>query len=153
MRYGRSESEAEDILQESFIKVFKNLESYTDSGPLGGWIRVITVHTAIEFYRRQKTLERHYNEFELITKDDNFNEILESIDLEYLMGKIQKLSDGYRVVFNLYAIEGYNHREISEKLGISVGTSKSQYARGKKLLRDMLEKDLELEQKRIKNAR
>ena len=153
LRYARSESEAEDILQESFIKVFRNLKKYTDTGSLGGWIRVITVNTAIEYYRRQKTQERHYTEFEILSKDESTNEILASIDLDYLMQKVQQLSVGYRMVFNLYAIEGFNHREISEKLSISEGTSKSQYARAKKLLRDMLEADNKLEQKQLKNAR
>jgi len=153
LRYAHSEEEAEDLLQEGFIRVFKHLDNYTDTGSLGGWIRTIMVNTAIENYRKQKTKEKHYAAFELLNKDESTNEILASIDLDYLMEKVQQLSSGYRMVFNLYAIEGFNHREIAEQLSISVGTSKSQYARAKKMLREMIEKDNQLEQKMMKNAR
>ena len=152
LRYTKSEDDAEDLLQESFIKVFKNLDSYNDQGTLGGWIRVITVNTAIEHYRKQKSIEKHHGEFKLINQDESFDEILETIDLNYLMGKIQLLSEGYRIVFNLYAIEGFNHREIAEKLSISEGTSKSQFARAKKHLQDMLKEDGELILKQFKDA-
>ena len=134
MRYASSEIEADDILQDSFIKVFKNLKSYKDNGKLGAWVRRITVNTAIEFYRKRSTQMQHLNDLALEAETRGSNELFATIDLEILQQEIQKLPDGFRVVFNLYAIEGYTHREIGEQLGISTGTSKSQFSRAKKLL-------------------
>ncbi len=153
MRYAPSEQEAEDILQESFIKVFRALDRYKDTGPLGGWIRVITVNTAIEYYRRQKTMDRHYDAYELTIPSEHDNDIIASINRDYLLEKIRELSDRYRLVFNLYAIEGFNHREIAEKLNLPEGTIKSQFARAKDQLRKMIEADNLIEQKRMNHAR
>lgn len=153
LRYAPSEDEAEDILQESFIKVFRALERYSDTGPLGGWIRVITVNTAIEYYRKQQTRDRHYEAFEVFMGEDTDNEILATINLDYLLSKMRELPDGYRMVFNLYAVEGFNHREIGELLNISEGTSKSQFSRARRQIREMIETDVEFEQKRMNHAR
>lgn len=153
LRYAQSEEEAEDMLQESFIKIFKALDRYKDTGPLGGWIRVITVNTAIEFCRRKQTRDRHYAALEITQSEEEDNDIIASIQLEYLLEKIRLLPEGYRLVFNLYAIEGFNHREIGEKLGISEGTSKSQFARARRSIREMIEADELLENKRISHAR
>lgn len=153
LRYAPSAEEAEDILQESFIKIFRALERYHDSGPFGGWIRVITVNTAIEYYRKDQRRDRHYATYELQLGDEQDNDILATINLDYLLSKIQELSDGYRMVFNLYAIEGYNHREIGEMLDISEGTSKSQFSRARRLLKEMIEKDAIDEQIRMQHAR
>lgn len=153
LRYAHSAEEAEDILQESFIKIFRALERYQDSGPLGGWIRVITVNTAIEYYRKNQRRDNHYATYELQLGDEHDNDILATINLDYLLSKIQELSDGYRMVFNLYAIEGYNHREIGEMLDISEGTSKSQFSRARRLLKEMIEADAVTEHKRMQHAR
>lgn len=153
MRYASSEQEAEDILQESFIRAFKNLKNYKEKGSLGGWIRVITVNTALEIYRKEKNREEHHNKLKLEVSTSVSEEALKSIALEELLKKIQSLPTGYRVVFNLYAIEGFNHREIAEKLSISEGTSKSQYARAKKILQDLILNEEDLEQKIINDAR
>ncbi len=153
MRYAPSVDEAEDILQESFIKIFRALERYQDSGPLGGWIRVITVNTAIEYYRKDRRRDAHYSSYELQLGEEHDNDILTTINLDYLLSKIQELSDGYRMVFNLYAIEGYNHREIGEMLDISEGTSKSQFSRARRILQEMIEADAIIEQKRMQHAR
>lgn len=134
IRYASSELEADDILQESFIKVFKHLENYTDEGKLGAWVKRITVNTAIEFYRKRAVYEKHMNDLALEAEAGHVSELFQTVDLDLLREQIQQLPDGFRVVFNLYAIEGYTHKEISEQLSISIGTSKSQFARAKKLL-------------------
>lgn len=134
IRYASSELEADDILQESFIKVFKHLENYTDEGKLGAWVKRITVNTAIEFYRKRAVYEKHMNDLALEAEAGHVSELFQTVDLDLLRKQIQQLPDGFRVVFNLYAIEGYTHKEISEQLSISIGTSKSQFARAKKLL-------------------
>lgn len=134
IRYASSELEADDILQESFIKVFKHLENYTDEGKLGAWVKRITVNTAIEFYRKRAVYEKHMNDLALESEAGHVSELFQTVDLDLLREQIQQLPDGFRVVFNLYAIEGYTHKEISEQLSISIGTSKSQFARAKKLL-------------------
>lgn len=153
MRYASSEHSAEDILQESFVRVFNNLKSYKDKGSLGGWIRVITINTALELYREEKTREKHYGKLQLEMASSVSEEALRSIAMEELLKKIQSLPTGYRLVFNLYAIEGFNHREIATKLGVSEGTSKSQYARAKMKLQELILKDEDFEQKIIKDAR
>ena len=134
MRYASSEMEADDILQESFIKLFKNLANYSDDGKLGAWIRTITVNTAIEFYRKRNIRIQHLNDLALEADLHGSIEPFETIDLETLRQEIQKLPDGFRVIFNLYAVEGFTHKEIGQKLGISTGTSKSQFSRARKLL-------------------
>lgn len=134
IRYASSEIEADDILQESFIKVFKHLENYTDEGKLGAWVKRITVNTAIEFYRKRAVYEKHMNDLALEAESGHASELFQTVDLDLLRKQIQQLPDGFRVVFNLYAIEGFTHKEISEQLSISIGTSKSQFARAKKLL-------------------
>jgi len=134
MRYANSEIEADDILQDSFIKIFKHLKNYSDEGKLGAWMRIITVNTAIEHYRKRSIRTQHINDLAHESDVQGSNELFETIDLQILQDEIQKLPDGFRVVFNLYAIEGYTHKEIAEQLGISDGTSKSQFSRAKKLL-------------------
>lgn len=138
MRYANSEIEADDILQESFIKVFRNLNSYKDQGSLGGWIRTITVNTAIQFYRKRMVLTQHMNDLALEADVQGSIEPFDTIDLDILQQKIQELPDGYRIVFNLYAVEGFTHKEIGELLEISEGTSKSQFSRAKKILQKMV---------------
>ncbi len=140
MRYASSEIEADDILQESFIKIFKNLKNYTDNGKLGAWIRTITVNTAVEFYRKRSLQTKHLNDLALEAETHGSIEIFETIDLKILQQEIQKLPDGFRIVFNLYAIEGFTHKEISQELGISIGTSKSQFSRAKKILQKKVNK-------------
>lgn len=152
-RYANSVADSEDILQESFIKVFRNMKQYKDSGQLGGWIHRITVNTAIEYYRKQKSIAKQINDLKLDTDTEVSSELFQTIDLESLLDKIQNLPNGYRVVFNLYAIEGYNHREIAERLGISEGTSKSQFARAKKILQQQLHAEMEYEQNSAKHVK
>jgi len=135
LRYCKNEATAEDLVQEAFITVFRKLDQFKGDGALGGWIRRIAVNTAIENWRKEQR-EKKYIETQNIDYIDEVgpSTIEDHLELEDLLKKIQALPPGYRTVFNLYAIEGYKHHEIAEKLGISVGTSKSQYNRARVML-------------------
>ncbi len=138
LRYCNKPEDAQDILQDGFVKVFKNLDRYRGDGSFEGWVRRIFVNTAIEHYRRQIHLypvtEGQENVLE--TKERS---VLDSLNMKDLMNIIQQLSPGYRTVFNLYAVEGYSHKEIADMLGISEGTSKSQLARARGVLQQLVE--------------
>ncbi|GJM29755.1 MAG: DNA-directed RNA polymerase sigma-70 factor [Cyclobacteriaceae bacterium] len=139
MRYCKSRSDAEDILQDAFIKVFKNIKNFKKQSTLGYWIKKIVVNTALNFQRGKLYL------FPMLELDDATNttladQAISNCSLEELLGMIQTLPVGCQVIFNLYAIEGYNHREIAEMLEISDGTSKSQYARARTILRQLVSK-------------
>ncbi len=139
MRYSSSEADAEDILQDTFITVFRKLDTFKGEGALGGWIRRIAINTALMHYRKNKK-NKLYAEIEDAGIDLASNDnVFDAISAKHLMGLIQSLPSGYRMVFNLYGIEGYKHHEIAEKLGISEGTSKSQYSRARKMLIEKLE--------------
>lgn len=137
LRYAGKAEDAQDILQDGFVKIFKNLHMYRGDGSFEGWIRRIFVNTAIEHYRRQVNLypvtENHENLLE--TKEIS---AFDSLSVKDLMKIIQQLSPGYRTVFNLYVVEGYSHKEIAEMIGISEGTSKSQLARAKGVLQNII---------------
>lgn len=150
LRYAVNEVEAEDILQDSFIKAFGSLKSYNAQGALGGWLRRITVNTALMQYRKNKALKslktvNDYAEVQSTVEDG----AIEQLELESLLEKIQQLPTGFRTVFNLYAVEGFTHKEIGEMLDVSEGTSKSQYSRARVFLRKMIE----AEQKKLKYAK
>lgn len=149
LRYAPNETEAEDILQESFIRVFKNLDHYSEKGPFGAWIRKITVNTALENYRKNKSIKQQLSNVLELTDLNPIapDNAIEQLNLEELLRKIQQLPTGFRTVFNLYAVEGYNHQEVGELLGISEGTSKSQYSRARLLLRKMIEEEVIQDQK------
>lgn len=134
LRYASCESAADDILQEAFIKVFDKLKNYEDKGNIGGWMYRITVNTALQAFRSQKRRNTHEDSFSKNNEHSVSNRSLENLKMEALLKLIQELPEGYRIIFNLRAIEGYTHREIAEMLEISEGTSKSQYARAKKHL-------------------
>jgi len=134
-RYARNPEEAEDMLQDGFLKVFINLPRYQEQGNLGAWIRRIVVNTCIDHIRREKH-HRHQIEIPESVPAPADNDVLAQIETEYLLKLIQQLPDGYRMVFNLYAIEGYSHAEIGERLSISESTSRSQYYRARGLLQE-----------------
>ncbi len=140
LRYMKSSEEAEDMLQDSMIKVFNYLDRYKNEGSLEGWIRRIVVNTCLDQIRRNSKLLGNQStddiEYKLVTNDLTI-EHMAAADLLML---IQKMPDGYRVVFNMFAIEGYSHQEIAEHLNITESTSKSQYLRARAYLRDRLEK-------------
>jgi RNA polymerase sigma factor (sigma-70 family) len=146
MRYAKDRDEAKDLLQEGFIKVFSNLENYGNNGSFEGWIRRIMVNTAIDSYRKEKRslldvnsemVDRFGNEDESYDEDDNNDDYL-SISPEMVMQEVQNLSPAYKAVFNLYVIEGFPHKEIAEKLGISEGSSKSNLSKAKRNLKKAL---------------
>jgi len=138
MRYSQSTEEAEDVLQNGFISIFLNIESFKGSGSLEGWIRRIIVNTALTNIRKNKKLQQNIElehvEFMLPSSD----QVSEASGAKDLLKLIQSLPTGFRTVFNLYAIEGYSHKEIGDLLGISEGTSKSQYSRAKTHLQKMI---------------
>ena len=137
LRYANEYNAAQDLLQEGFVKIFRNIEKFRGEGSFEGWARRIFVNTAIEHYRKQVNLyalhDTDKRSFEYY--DDN---ALETLKHEDILKMIQQLSDGYRTVFNLYVIEGYSHKEIGELMQISEGTSKSQLSRARYLLQKMI---------------
>ncbi len=140
LRYAKNQMDAEDILQDGFVKLFNNLHKFRGEGSFEGWVRRIFVNTAIEHLRRKKMNVADVEGLENSVVSPNGN-ALDNIYEKDLMSITRTLSDGYRTVFHLYAVEGYSHKEIADKLGITESTSKSQYSRAKAILRDMLQYD------------
>lgn len=141
LRYCGSADDAQDLLQDGFIKVFQNLEKYRGDGSFEGWIRSIFVNTSIEHFRRKIKFTSVSETQEDTIEDKEWN-ALETFAEKDIVKIIQQLSPGYRQVFNMYVIEGYSHKEISEIMGISEGTSKSQLARAKAILKNIIETNL-----------
>jgi RNA polymerase sigma factor (sigma-70 family) len=137
LRYAGNVEEAEDILQEGFIKIFNKIGSYRGEGSFEGWIRRIFVNTAIEHFRK-KTYLQPITEMEESTVEGKYLSVLDTLAEKDIIQLVQQLSPGYRTVFNMYVVEGYTHRQISEILGISEGTSKSQLSRAKLILQDLV---------------
>jgi RNA polymerase sigma-70 factor (ECF subfamily) len=142
LRYASGADEAEDILQEGFIKVYKKIGSYRAEGSFEGWVRRIFVNTAIEHFRK-KTYLQPITEQEESTIEGKYLSVLDDLAEKDIVQLVQQLSPGYRAVFNLYVIEGYTHKQIAELLGISEGTSKSQLSRAKLILQDLVRKHIE----------
>ncbi|RIJ36721.1 RNA polymerase sigma factor [Pontibacter oryzae] len=137
LRYAPTTFEAEDIMQDAFVKVFNNLHAFKRDCPVEFWIRRIVVNTALK-HLRSKQLLTVSHEAEEVANLSSGEVNLSGYTMDELMAMIQSLAPRYRMVFNLYAIEGYNHKEIGEMLGISEGTSKSQYSRARAILQSML---------------
>jgi RNA polymerase sigma factor (sigma-70 family) len=143
LRYAGSYEEAQDILQEGFIKVFQHLQTFKGNGSLEGWIRKIIINTAIEKYRERiyhLPLDELYDH-EATQQNNPAQDILHLKDLLLF---VQKLPSQYRLVFNLYALEGYSHKEIGRMLQISESTSRSNLTRARLLLKEKLNKESEL---------
>jgi len=140
IRYANTNKEAEDVLQDTFIKVFQNIDSFSNTGSFIGWVKRILVNTAINSYRTayNRNIETHEEiySFPLYEENDVFNNLAE----EDLLKILDRLPTGYKTVFNLYVIEGYKHHEIGEILGISEGTSKSQLSKARNMLKSMIKK-------------
>jgi RNA polymerase sigma factor (sigma-70 family) len=138
-RYARSEPEAEDMFHEGFIRIFQQLHTLEQADKLVPWMKRVMVNTAINvYYKNQKQqAETELEDAWTQTSADHLD-MLARIGTEELLKLIEKLPDGYRMVFNLYVIDGYNHTEIAELMGIAEGTSKSQLARAKNMLRNKL---------------
>jgi RNA polymerase sigma factor (sigma-70 family) len=142
LRYASNAEEAEDILQEGFIKIFNKISSYRGEGSFEGWIRRIFVNTAIEQFRK-KTYLQPITEVEEDTYEGKYLSVLDSLAEKDIIQLVQQLSPGYRTVFNMYVVEGYTHKQIAEILGISEGTSKSQLSRAKLILQDLVKTFIE----------
>ncbi len=152
MRYTRDSDQAMDVLQEGFLKVFNNLEKYTGVGTFEGWMRRIMVNLSIDRFRRlkhdlvllgeQNDIENWAGETDDETDDSEEGEEIYDITPEQIIDAMQQLTPAYRTVFNLYVYEDYTHQDIAEALGISVGTSKSNYAKAKKNMRKLLTQNL-----------
>lgn len=139
-RYTKSVADAEDVLQEGFIKVFKNLQQYKWEGELGGWIRRIMVTTAINYLKKNARYQS-----ELVFTDGPLHAVSTDdpelkLEAKELAALIRQLPPGYQTIFNLHAVEGYTHVQIGTMLGIQEGTSRSQYARARALLVSWLQK-------------
>lgn len=138
-RYAKDSFEAEDILQIGFVKVFQKVGEFRGDGSFEGWIRRIMVNTAIETYRKNQRM------LNVVDMDEVFDAPqvtfdMNGLEVKDLLKLIQELSAGYKLVFNLYAIEGYSHKEIASQLGISEGASKSQLSRARAILKDKITK-------------
>ncbi len=135
LRYVSDKSEAEDILQDAFLKIFNNIKEYNGKGHFEAWMRKIAVNTAITHFHKHKKHYYHDDIDKVEDADVIYNVTPETeYDGKELLKLLKKMPEGYRVIFNLYAIEGFKHREIAEKLNIEENTSKSQYLRAKKWL-------------------
>ena len=141
MRYSSDKAEAEDILQESFLKIFFNIKDYSGTGSFVGWLRKVVVNTAITHYHKNLKFRYHVEIDEYISVETGVSSFEEAFfTSDELFRVLNELPPGYRMVFNLYAIEGYKHKEIAELLGIDTNTSKSQYSRAKAVIREKLGK-------------
>jgi RNA polymerase sigma factor (sigma-70 family) len=139
LRYVRHREDADDIFQEAFIRVFKNLHTLSERQALGGWIKMIVVNTAINHYQANKKFKLDKEvEALLDSSDDSFPKVLSSLYAADLLKLVQKLPDAYRLVFNLYVIDGYKHSEIADLLHVSESTSRSTLARAKEKIRNQL---------------
>jgi RNA polymerase sigma-70 factor (ECF subfamily) len=134
LRYSGNSDDAQDLLQEGFIKVYKNLHRFRAEGSFEGWIRRVFVNSSIEQFRKKSIQVTNVSDREEIIVADSDISALDTLAEQDIIKLIQELSPGYRTVFNLYVVEGYSHKEISDELGISEGTSKSQLARARGIL-------------------
>lgn len=154
LRYGKSKAEAEDILQMSMIRIFQNIGSYSGKGSFEGWMKHIVVNMAIDNFRKNKKFYYHEDIDEINSTPYYTMDIPDHLEVKDILNTVQQLPSGYRMVFNLYAIEGYTHKEISERLGISENTSKTQLLKARKSLRRELRKMNKLpSQETIENER
>lgn len=136
LKYSRNYAEAEDNLQDAYITIFKKIDQFKNQGSLEGWMKRITINTALQRYRSVGVFDI-INEEQIedvkVEIDDN------SVTIDFLLAIIQELPNRYRLVFNLYALDDYSHKEIAKLLNISTGTSKSNLARARMILKDKIE--------------
>jgi len=144
MRYSKNKQEAEEIMQEGFVQVFKSLHHFKYNGSFEGWMRKIMVHCAIQQYRARSKMYAVVDIEDLQSKDRGDENILTGLNKKELMKMVQALPPAYRLIFNLYVFEGMKHREIAEQLGISEGTSKSNFFDAKLLLQKAVVNSLKI---------
>lgn len=147
LKYSRNYEEAQDNLQESFLIIFNKINQFKNVGSFEGWAKRIVVNYILQQYRKQNVFEIVC---EKIPDDDEIEIDDDNISLEFLTKIIQELPDRYRLVFNLYVLDGYSHKEIAEMLEINIGTSKSNLARAKAILKSKIELNSGFEVKKSK---
>lgn len=139
LKYSATYQQAEDNLQDAFLMIFKSMPQYKNKGSFEGWMKRIVINTALQKYRKQTVFEiireDHYKEPEIEIDEDE-------VSVDYLLKIIQQLPDRYRQVFNLYVLDGFSHKEIAEIMNISTGTSKSNLARARVILKEKIESGL-----------
>jgi RNA polymerase sigma-70 factor (ECF subfamily) len=140
LSYAGNRPLAQDMLQEAYIKVFRSIDTFKGEGSLEGWIRRIVVHTAIDHIRQQQGLEKVLRDESITQPRYVENDALPNLQLNEVLNFVERLPEGARVIFNLFAVEGYTHKEIAHQLHITEGTSKSQYNRARNLLIDLIGK-------------
>ena len=136
LKYSRNYEEAQDNLQDGFLLIFEKIGQFSFLGSFEGWAKRVMINNALQYYRKEKFLElvtENIADEQEIDLDDS------SISLDYLLGIIQQLPDRYRLVFNLYVIDNYSHKEIAAMLNINVGTSKSNLSRARMILKEKIE--------------
>ena len=146
LKYSRSKQDAEDVLQDSFLIIFNKIHQYKNKGSFEGWLKRIVINTALQKYRGNTPLYLIKEEITAYEEEVNIDE--SSINVDFLLTLIQDLPNRYRLVFNLYVLDNFSHKEIAELLSISEGTSKSNLSRARQLLKNKLEK----QKQKIENA-
>ena len=137
LRYSPNKTEAEDNLQDAFLTIFKKIEQYKGKGSFEGWIKRITVNTVLQKYRKQRVY--NIEDEAQIGQEDDVTVDAETVPLDFLLKIIQELPDRYRLVFTMYVMDDYSHKEIAKMLGISDGTSKSNLARARGILKTKID--------------
>lgn len=136
LKYSRNYAEAEDNLQDAFLTIFNKIGQYKNKGSFEGWIKRIAVNTVLQCYRKEKVFdiinENTIEDVELEVDED-------TVSIDYLLKIIQELPDRYRLVFNLYVLDGYSHKDIADMLKINIGTSKSNLSRARLILKQTIE--------------
>ncbi|WP_308991874.1 RNA polymerase sigma factor [Mariniflexile litorale] len=136
LKYSRNYAEAEDNLQDAFITIFKKINQYKNKGSFEGWLKRVTINTVLQQYRNEKVFdiinENTVDDVELEVDED-------TLSIDYLLRIIQELPDRYRLVFNLYVLDGYSHKDIAAMLEINIGTSKSNLARARQILKQTIQ--------------
>jgi RNA polymerase sigma factor (sigma-70 family) len=138
LRYTKTREEAEDVFQDAFVKILNKISSYKHTGSFEGWMRRIMVNTALRS-KDKRALKYEVSDIEDVKEPAFDQQLLANMEAKTIVGLISELPDGYQVVFNLFAIEGYSHKEIAEKLGVTESTSRTQYLRARKALQEKLE--------------
>jgi len=139
-RYFHDKNEAQDALMEGFVKIFSNIDKFRGEGSFEGWIRRIMVNTSLNMHRKNLKHYYHVDLGETQERIEDLNQSYDHLQVKDMLNMIKALAPGYRLVFNLFEIEGYSHREIAEKLSISENTSKSQLRKARFRLQDMISK-------------
>lgn len=139
--YVKNDPEVDDVLQEAFIKIYKNLNKYAFKGSFEGWVRRIVINTSLSYCKKKSKLP-YFEDVETLQSHeaDDDTSVIEEAEVSHIMNAIEQLPDGYKMVFNMYVVEDYSHKTIAELLDISEGTSRSQYAKAKKMIKKILDR-------------